>query len=284
MKFGKAEELDHLDLCLPQDHPDTINILNGKYENLELYFGMPKWGKADLKEFYPRGTKDPLRFYSERFNAIEFNAFFYRIFPPDQVRKWYEGTTDDFKFYPKINQSISQFRRLENVQDLVDQFLLSVTGFQEKLGTCFLQMHPSFSPSSFASLKSFIESWPKDVELAVELRNENWFSEKSVSNELQNLLRENKVTHILTDTTGRRDMLHMRLTSPHAFVRFTAGNHFSDEKRIEDWADRIVKWNSMGLKKVSFFAHVQAVQEDTGIPFRFISMLNSKLRSPIKNG
>ena len=119
MKFGKVDNPGELDLSLPPDHPQTIVTLNNYLESdkeLEISVGCAKWNKTDLKNFYPKGTKDELAYYSTQFNSIELNAFFYRIFPAEQVEKWKEKSTDGFKFYPKVPQLISQFRRLKNCE------------------------------------------------------------------------------------------------------------------------------------------------------------------------
>ncbi|MGB1040263.1 MAG: DUF72 domain-containing protein, partial [Flavobacteriales bacterium] len=140
MKFGKVDNPGELDLSLPPDHPQTIVTLNNYLESdkeLEISVGCAKWNKTDLKNFYPKGTKDELAYYATQFNSIELNAFFYRIFPPEQVEKWNEKSTDGFKFYPKVSQLISQFRRLKNCEKELEDYIHSVSTFGEKLGSCF---------------------------------------------------------------------------------------------------------------------------------------------------
>jgi uncharacterized protein YecE (DUF72 family) len=74
---------------------DTEKILRKQPERktpMQLYVGCAKWNRTDLKNFYPRGTKDELAYYSSQFNCIELNATFYRIFPKEQFEKWREKT------------------------------------------------------------------------------------------------------------------------------------------------------------------------------------------------
>ena len=75
MKFGKVENPELIDFTLPKDHPDTQVVLNrdGKKSPLNVYVGCAKWNRQDLKNFYPRGTKDELEYYSSQFNCIELN-------------------------------------------------------------------------------------------------------------------------------------------------------------------------------------------------------------------
>ncbi|GAL64934.1 hypothetical protein JCM19300_424 [Algibacter lectus] len=118
MKFGSVTNPDTIDFTLPQDHIDTKRILNTvKDDNMpDIYVGCAKWNRADLKGFYPRGTKDELKYYASQFNSIELNATFYRIFPAEQFETWYNKTPEGFKFFPKLNQEISHYKRLQNVE------------------------------------------------------------------------------------------------------------------------------------------------------------------------
>jgi len=99
MKFGSVDNPELIDFTLPKDHKDTKRVLNlVKDDNVpELYVGCAKWNRADLKGFYPRGTKDELGYYSSQFNAIELNATFYRIFSAEQFATWYSKTPSGFK-------------------------------------------------------------------------------------------------------------------------------------------------------------------------------------------
>ena len=43
---------------------------------------------------------------------------------------------------------------------------------------------------------------------------------------------------VITDTAGRRDCLHMKLTSADIFIRFVGNSlHESDYQRIDDWVE-----------------------------------------------
>jgi uncharacterized protein YecE (DUF72 family) len=55
--------------------------------------------------------------------------------------------------------------------------------------------------------------------LAIEVRSAEWFEEENFE-KFSQLLEENNIANIIVDTAGRRDMLHMRLTSDTAFIRY----------------------------------------------------------------
>lgn len=278
MKFGKVEHPELIDFFLPEDHISNKKVLGGKAATqCNIAVGCAKWNKQDLKGFYPRGTKDELAYYSRQFNSIELNATFYRIFPESTVTNWYDKTPSDFKFFPKIPQQISQFKRLINCEDVVNAYLDSIVHLKEKLGMIFLQMHPNFAPKSFDSLKQFVEAWPKEFPLAIELRHPDWFHEPTIAKELYDLFETHHVANIIVDTAGRRDLLHMKLTSKDAFIRYNGANHESDYARLDDWFERIKIWIDQGLENLYFFVHQNIETASPLLSKYFIERLNNEL-------
>jgi uncharacterized protein YecE (DUF72 family) len=279
MKFGTNENSDNIDFILPQDDPKTYEILskNTSPDPLKIYVGCAKWNKQDLKNFYPRGTKDELAYYSTQFNSIELNATFYNMPKPEQVVTWREKTPGDFRFFPKITQSISHMRRLNDVQSLVDEYCDSISHFENKLGMVFLQLHDNFGYKNYDRLVNFIEKFPKIIPLAVELRNTEWFNNASVSQEVYSLFEKNNITNILVDTAGRRDLLHMRLTTPKAFIRYVGSNvPQSDRDRLDDWIVRLKTWIEKGLRDINFFVHQNIEMESPFLSAYFIEKLNKQ--------
>ncbi|GAA3518345.1 hypothetical protein GCM10022393_35580 [Aquimarina addita] len=279
MQFGKVEFPERIDFELPKDHIDTKNILKeGVSKKLSISVGCAKWNKQDLKGFYPRGTKDELYYYSRQFNAIELNATFYRIFSEDQFRKWYDKTPEGFTFFPKLVQNISHFKRLnDEVQPYVDEYLASAIHLKEKLGTIFLQLHSNFGPKNFDRVVNFLDRWPKEIRLAIEFRHTDWFQDTSVAKELYELLEKNDVSNIITDTAGRRDLLHMRLTNKEAFIRYVGANHPSDYTRLDDWIQRLKIWKQQGIEHIHFFVHQNLETESPLLSKHFIQLLNKEL-------
>ncbi|MFY0714391.1 DUF72 domain-containing protein [Seonamhaeicola sp. NFXS20] len=285
MKFGSVNNPQDIDFTLPPDHPATIQVLNKVKSNnssLEVYVGCAKWNKADLKGFYPRGTKDELGYYSKQFNSIELNATFYRIFPAEQFAKWYDKTPENFKFFPKLNQEISHWKRLNDTKEVVEHYLYNASNLKEKLGTVFLQMHNNFAPKDFDRVVTFVENWPKEVPLAIEFRHTNWYNDETVSKELYELLETNNISNIIVDTAGRRDLMHMRLTNPTAFVRYVGANHDSDYTRLDDWVKRLKIWKRQGVKEINFFIHQNIEKESPLLSAYFIKKLNAVLGCSLK--
>ncbi|MDR7131028.1 uncharacterized protein YecE (DUF72 family) [Algoriphagus sp. 4150] len=283
MKFGSTDQPEKIDFTLPADHPDTAKTLKHfkSDDPFEVYVGCAKWNKSDLKGFYPRGTKDELTYYSRQFNSIELNATFYNSPDKNQVVQWKEKTPEDFKFFPKIPQSVSHYRRLNDVKNLTDEFADSVSMFEEKLGMVFLQMIDNFKPKFIDRVESFVQDFPKGVPLAIEVRNEDWFKGE-VFDAYYEILKKNNITNIIVDAAARRDMLHMRLSNDAAFIRYVGANHASDYTRLEDWVEKIKVWRSQGLQKLYFFIHQNVEKESPLLAEHFINLLNKELGLSLK--
>ena len=108
-----------------------------------------------------------------------------------------------------------------------------------------------------------------------------WFTNE-LSEEYFKLLEKYKVTNIIVDTAGRRDMMHMRQTTTKAFIRWVGANHESDWKRLDEWADRVKIWQEQGLEELAFFVHQNQEIESPALAAHFIEKLNKKLGTSLK--
>ena len=283
MKFGQVPNLEEINFSIPADHKDSKAVLaRSKARDMLIHVGCAKWNKTDLKGFYPKGVKDELGYYSTQFNCIELNATFYRLFPSSTFEKWYATTPENFKFFPKLEQTISHFRRLKDVEQVVENNVTNMSHLQEKLGMPFLQMHNNFGPKDFDRVRTFIDNWQYDVPLAMEFRHTDWYNDPTVSSELYDLLEKNNITNVLVDTAGRRDLMHMRLSTPNAFVRWVGANHESDYKRLDEWVERIADWKSQGLQQLNFFVHQNIEKESPLLSAYLIKKLNKKLGTDLQ--
>ena len=277
MQFGKVLHPEKIDFSLPNDHLITQkNLSSESTSEIKIHLGCAKWNRQDLKNFYPRGTKDELSYYSSQFNSIELNATFYNMFPRVQFEKWRNKTTANFKFFPKLTKQISHLHQLNTTAiEIAKRNIDCILGLEDKLGMIFLQMNEKFAPSHFKQLETFIKHWPTNVPLAVELRHTDWFN-TNVSNELYALFEANNITNIITDTAGRRDLLHNALTTNNTFIRFVGANHSSDYSRLDNWITRLTKWKEVGLKNLNFFVHQNTEIESVKLSAYFLKMLNKK--------
>ena len=283
MNFGKVEDPSQIDFSLPQDHPDTLKVFQKlkKQDKPEFFVGCAKWNKQDLKNFYPRGIKDELGYYSSQFNSIELNAIFYRLFPKDQFEAWRNKTPEGFKFFPKITRTISHSKRLKDSKPLIEEYIDHVIMLKEKLGTVFLQLHDNFQPKNWDRVEEFVQNWPKNHPLAIEFRHTDWFNNAEVSKQLYKLLQDNGMANVLVDTAGRRDIMHMRMTNGEAFIRFVGANHPSDYDRLDAWVERLKSWVDQGLQQVDFFIHQNTEKESPLLAEYFVKKINKTMNLDI---
>lgn len=276
MDFGRVDTIEGIDFTLPPDHADTRKVLASAAEGpLMVYVGCAKWNKNELRGFYPRGTKDELPYYASHFNAIELNATFYNLPSPKQIEVWRDKTPENFKFFPKISKQISHFNQLGN-KPLIDKYCSTIGHFEPKLGMVFLQMSEQFRYTKIDVLENFVARFPKYIPLAVELRHSEWFNDPEKSERVYRLLLENSCANVIVDTARYRNLLHMRLSTPVAFVRFVGANvPHSDRSRLNDWAIRIAEWIDMGLRQIYFFVHQNTEVESPLLTSYFIEKLNA---------
>ncbi|WP_316821274.1 DUF72 domain-containing protein [Pedobacter gandavensis] len=296
MDFGKvaAEEIGRIDFSLPADGQQTVHTLSGgKAKNTpEFYVGCAKWGRKEwVNMIYPAKTKEAnfLDEYVKHFNAIELNAVFYSLPKPEQIRKWKEkamlNARNGFVFCPKFSQTITHMKRLKGAEEATEVFLSGISEFGAYLGPCFLQMGDNFGPKNKEVLQNYLEYLPQDLAVFVELRNPEWFTIESNRKPLFEMLARLNKGAAITDTSGRRDVLHMELTVPEVFIRFVgngAAFKASDEARIDEWVKRLKIWLNQGLEKVYFFLH-QHDEKDTPILANYtIKAFNKHLGSQLQ--
>jgi len=288
MDFGKIEEidLDHVDFSLPSDPKGTKEVLSKGKGNTKFHIGCAKWGRKDwIGKLYPPGTKekDFLEHYARQFNCIEFNATFYKSPSVTDVEKWKSKVPKGFQFFPKFPQTITHLKRLKNTGAEVDAFLEAITAFKENLGPVFLMPHPQIGPKHIEQVEEFISHFPKDVALYTELRHPDWYTGKGGYDEsFFNFLRKQERGTIITDAAGRRDCVHMHLSTPDCFIRFVGnGLHKTDYERIDEWVKRIKKWMNAGLENCIFFMHQHEELHSPELIRYLIEQLNKHCKTEI---
>jgi len=262
MDFGRLEnsQLSHVDFSLPKEPDWNKRVLTGYSTNTKFHVGTPKWGKKEwLGKLYPKGTKDAqfLDEYVKHFNAIELAATHYKLYDTVGLSKWVSKVNNsDFLFYPKVYQGISHFGILSDKQFLTDTFLQGIRNFGAHLGPIMLQVSDKFAPKRTDELFNYLKRLPKDLQFFVEVRHPDWFQDKQAFAELLATLKDEKIGLVITDTPGRRDVVHMHLTISQAYIRFVCiGNHPTDYERVNTWMKRLKYWKQNGLAEAGFFIH-----------------------------
>ena len=167
-----------------------------------IVVGTSSWADPGfVEEWYPPDlpARDRLRWYAERFAAVEVNSTFYAVPSPKTVARWADETPAGFTFDVKLHRLLSRHSadlkslppacrehattnargRVELTPKLeaalADEVAEAVEPLGGKLATFLLQLSPAFSPHErrLDELAPLIERLaPHPV--AIELRHRSW--------------------------------------------------------------------------------------------------------------
>ena len=178
-------------------------------------------------------------------------------------------------------------------KDLLNTFIVQLSKFGDKLGTCFIQLPPYFKVSNLPYLESFLKIWPQEMSLAIELRDEGIHKNSDDFNKYFDLLTKFGAIPLITDVSGRRDLLHMAVNSEKVFIRWVGnGLHDTDYSRLIEWKSRLVSWIEKGVQEVYFMLHqpdnektpeIAAYFDELFADFKYIDHRGPKIIKEIPN-
>ncbi|HUC44852.1 MAG TPA: DUF72 domain-containing protein [Candidatus Sulfotelmatobacter sp.] len=155
----------------------------------ELRIGTSSWSSADWRGvFYPEGAAAAsfLTHYAAEFDTVECDATFYGIPAAKTVDGWRERTPPGFLFAAKLPQEITHERGLVDCERPLAEFLEVMGRLGDKLGPVVAQfgyVARGADPEEHATgddfrarLAAFLDLWPKERKLAVEVRNAGWIA------------------------------------------------------------------------------------------------------------
>jgi uncharacterized protein YecE (DUF72 family) len=175
---------------------------------MNLYIGCPIWSfKGWVGNFYPKGAKSSefLTEYARRVTNIEGNTTFYAVPAQKTIESWVAQTPETFRFCPKVPKAISHEGKLMDYVDRAHEFVKVMKGLGVRLGPMFLQLPPRYSPKLLGDLRAFLDAWPLDVRLAVEVRHPGWFDAPH-DELLDQVLSEREMARVTIDTRPIRDL------------------------------------------------------------------------------
>lgn len=233
-----------------------------------LYIGSPLWSNKEwVGNFFPARTpqSDFLRLYSRKLTAVEGNTAFYALPSAEIIARWCQETPPEFRFCPKVSRDISHSLHVDTCKTETHAFTERMRGLDERLGPMFLQLPPGFAPEHLSQLGAFLDFWPRDLRLAVEVRHPTFFSEPHTS-ALNALLRQYNVARVIMDSrpirigsTEEKQVLQARerkpnlpveltLTADLAFVRYIGHPRMEvNEPLLDRWAQQLRQWLQQGI-------------------------------------
>jgi uncharacterized protein YecE (DUF72 family) len=259
VKFGKLESIEELKDLSWDMPPASIEWEQSSNGSLKIYSGGTMWTIRPWRgKVYPE--KDPMRtwpeHYGKQFRTLEFNATHYRIYSPEKMSQWADAMPEGFLFCPKFPAIISHYRRFANCDGPTDDFIDGLLALGKKLGPAFLQLPPHYAPKHSEKLLTYLRNWPRELKMAIEFRHPEWFEGGEQAEEVWGELSKLGIGAVISDTAGRRDALHMRITAPFLLVRFGGyDGHRSDEVRLRVWAKKISELAKKGLKSFHLLVH-----------------------------
>jgi uncharacterized protein YecE (DUF72 family) len=196
--------------------------------------------------FYPSrlDSGQYLSHYAEQYPVVEVDSTFYRTPTRKTIEDWKDRTPDWFGFSLKAPQVITHEKVLRECAAEVDRFLDAVRLLGPKLLCCLLQFG-YFNRAKFHKLSVFLErldpflaAWPRDVPVAVEVRNKTWMTP-----ELTDCLRAHGAVLVLPDQAWMPSPLSVIqkmdvVTGPFGYVRLLGDREEVDRRTKK--LDRIV--------------------------------------------
>lgn len=290
MLFGEINRklLNKTDFTLPKDAATNKTVFTKGKGSTKIHLGCAKWGRPEwVGKIYPKGTKekDFLKYYGQHYDSIELNATNYKVYSGEQLKSWADKIDNPvFKFCPKAHRAMCFLKHSQFRGRVTDDFLENVRAFGSKLGPVFFTHDEKVKWDAQGEKEFFeyLETLPTDITFFVEERWEGFFSDKKLMDRYYAKLRELKIGTIITDTAGRRDILHMQLTIPKAFIRFVGNSlHPTDFPRIDSWAARIKKWMDAGIEEIYFFMHMHDEGKSPELTQYVVESFNKKAKTKL---
>jgi len=139
-------------------------------------FSEPKWKGSFYPEKLP--AKEMLKYYAERFNAVEINSSFYRMPSASSLKPWLADVPKGFQFTFKAPQAITHFKRLKDAEEPTQTFIQETAALGAQRGPLLFGLPPNFK-KDIPRLRGFLRKLPKGTKAAFEFRNMSWFDDET---------------------------------------------------------------------------------------------------------
>jgi uncharacterized protein YecE (DUF72 family) len=291
MKFGVIDNIDNVNFTLPELDPNYLVCQKPiPYKQVEFRLGAPVWAdKNYVGTLFPPKTPQRLflHAYAKQFNSIEVNATRFGSPKPHIIDRWKDSVPEDFKFSLKIPQVVTHRRDMNEpaARIRLDEFFVALDRLGAHNGVSFGVMPNYLRFEHIDRLRLFVEHLPKDVPFAIELRDPSWYTPDAID-AWYNLFKENNIIPINTATYERREVLQLKLTNEHLFVRYVGRfAHPSDLLRIDNWVAKIKALIDAGATRhVWFYVHQPGENRQWVVDFfnTFIDKLNVEMGLKLK--
>ncbi len=234
-----------------------------------ISIGTSGWSYQHWQDRFYTGVaqKNWLRFYAERFSAVEVNGTFYRLQSPSTFKKWYDETPATFSFAIKANRYLTHNKKLLDPKPsvLIEKTHAETLG--DKLAVVLWQL-PGLLKKNSARLQGFIDAlqqWPEPRH-CIEFRHPSWFDDETAD-----CLTQANIAVCLSDAETwpmwdrvTSNLVYIRL---HGHARTYASSYSKSE--LAYWAERIALWSKQGKDVHVYFDN----DAECAAPFNALALL-----------
>jgi uncharacterized protein YecE (DUF72 family) len=200
---------------------------------MNLYVGTSGYSYKEWKgPFYPRDMpeRQMLRYYGERFRAVEINNTFYRLPKASVLEGWAGEVPEDFRFVLKASQRITHKQRLKDAGDLVDYLFKVAESLKERLGPILFQL-PPFLRKDVPRLREFLSMLSGRGAAAFEFRHQSWFDDEVFA-----VLREHGVALCIAEAENDLEIPFVS-TADWGYLRLRRPDY--GEAELKAWGERV---------------------------------------------
>lgn len=204
---------------------------------------------AWIPRFYPVGTRASglLPAYATSLNAVELNNTFYRQPTAAAIAGWLAATPSDFRFVVKAQRGAAWRALRADAGEAVSWLVAAYRPFGERLRCVLLRVDDATARDD-AALDRFLEAWPPELPLALELRHPSWEDDAVIDR-----LRQRDAALVVTDADELPEPPVLRRTGPLLYVRLRRTTYSSAE--LAAWAARFDVFLDDGVDVCVFLRH-----------------------------
>jgi len=185
--------------------------------------------------FYPEKLKpaEMLRYYAERFGAVEINNTFYKLPERGMLERWAEQVPGSFVFVLKASQRITHRQRLSaESKETVDYLFDVAAALGPRLGPVLFQT-PPFLKKDAPRLRAFLDLLPGERPVAFEFRHASWRDD-----EVYQTLRARNAALVCADTEESDESgAPIVPTADWGYLRLRRRDY--DDHALAPWVSRI---------------------------------------------
>ena len=215
----------------------------------QIFCGTSGFAYASWKPaFYPAKlpSKDFLKDYATRLNAVEANYTFRRLPSASTLEAWVNCTPPGFVFSTKAHQRITHIARLKP-SEFTDVFFRAIDPLRTagRLGPVLIQLPPNLK-CDVPLLEGFLATVPEDVRCAFEFRNTSWLAD-----EVYRVLERRGIALCLAES--EKLVIPEVLTAPYVYARLRKPEYSAEERT--EIAARARRFLAEGRDLYVYFKH-----------------------------